>query len=419
MSARGALARTLARVWFRKLAVEGPSLPPGPVLLVLNHPNGLLDPLVPLALLEPGPRFLAKATLWNLLPLRPLLALFRPIPVHRAQDGPDGRPDPAATAATFRTVFAAWEAGERVAIFPEGISHGEAGLAPLKTGAARMVLGSAGPVSLVPAGLVYGRRQTHRHSVLLRLGEPIDCGDLVGRQDPEAVRTLTGRIRAALLPLTVHDADAGRLALAESLAWLLAEGPRSRADLEAQRARVRQILDRLRTLDEVGLGDLQERVAAAKAWLRSRGVRPDQVGQAYPWTTVGAWAPGALLRLGTAALLAPLALAFWPPYAVLGWLVRRLTDDLDQTATFKLLGGLLFHPLWAGGLAVLGWLWAGPAGLLAGVLTLPGALMSLPVLEGLREDLQAVRAFLHRHDPAVPSLLEARAELLVAFPELG
>ena len=35
------------------------------------------------------------------------------------------------------------------------------------------------------------------------------------------------------------------------------------------------------------------------------------------------------------------------------------------------------------------------------------------------EDIQAIRGFLRRRDPAVPALLEARRELLEAFPELG
>lgn len=81
-------AHVLARLWFRTLQREGPALPPGPVLLVLNHPNGLLDPLIATALLDPPPRFLAKATLWKIWPLKPFLRLFNLIPVQRPQTVP-------------------------------------------------------------------------------------------------------------------------------------------------------------------------------------------------------------------------------------------------------------------------------------------------------------------------------------------
>jgi hypothetical protein len=40
------------------------------------------------------------------------------------------------------------------------------------------------------------------------------------------------------------------------------------------------------------------------------------------------------------------------------------------------------------------------------------------VLERAQEDLQALRGFLRRRDPAAPALVEARAQLLEAFPQL-
>ena len=45
--------------------------------------------------------------------------------------------------------------------------------------------------------------------------------------------------------------------------------------------------------------------------------------------------------------------------------------------------------------------------------------MGRPILERATEDLQAVRGFLRRHNPAAPERLEARRQLLEAFPELG
>ena len=410
-------ARLLGRIWFRALRREGPALPPGPCLILLNHPNGLLDPLAAAALLDRRAGWLAKATLWKIAPLRHFLAAFRAIPVTRPKDG-------GATAESiqqcFRKVHEVFAQGGSVAMFPEGVSHTGADLAPLKTGAARIALSSPVPVFLVPAGLVYGDRATFRHSTLLRLGAPIPYTDLAVRgAEPESVNELTARIRSALKPLTLHDGDVRRLALAQDVAWLLAEAPGSRADMEALRSRVQALLPHLARLSEGALADLETQVHGVQAWLQSTGLRPDQVGHPYPWAEVGHWLPGAVLRLLLAGFLLIPGLLFWPPYRLAGWLAGRFTDEGDQVATLKLLAGMLLYPLWAillGLFAGLRWGW-GMAWLAPLALVATG--LGLPIRERAAEDRQAIRGFLRRRDPAVPQLLEARRQLLEAFPELG
>jgi 1-acyl-sn-glycerol-3-phosphate acyltransferase len=384
--------------------------------VLLNHPNGLLDPLAAAALLDQRSGWLAKATLWKIAPLRPFLAAFRAIPVTRPKDG---GATPESIQQCFHKVHEVLAKGGSVALFPEGISHTGADLAPLKTGAARIALSSPVPLIIVPAGLVYGDRAAFRHSVLLRLGPPIPFNDLVQQgPEPGAVTELTARIRAALKSLTLHDADVRRLALAQDIAWLLAEAPGSRADLEALRARVQALLPHLSRLGPEALASLEARVREAQAWLRAKGVRPDQVGHPYPWVEVSHWLPWVALRLLLAVLVLPCALPFWPVYRLVGWVATRATDELDVTATLKLMAGLLAFPFWtllltgAAG-RLLGW---GGVGLVLMAALL--AFVSLPLGERLAEDLQAVRGFLRRRDAAVPYLLEARRQLLEAFPEL-
>lgn len=412
---RSRIARFLGWIWFRDLRREGPGLPAGPCLILLNHPNGLLDPLAAAALLDRRAGWLAKSTLWKIAPLRPFLSAFRAIPVTRPKDG---GASPESIQQSFHEVHEVLARGRSVAMFPEGISHTNADLAPLKTGAARMALSSPVPVAIIPAGLVYGDRAAFRHSVLLRLGAPIPFADLAGKgAEPEAVAALTARIRAALRPLTLHDADVRRLALAQDLAWLMAEAPGSRVDLEALRARVQGLLSPLSRLPEASLEALETRVRAAQAWLRDKGLRPDQVGHPYVGAEVLRWLPGAAARLALAAALLGPVLLFWPPYRLVGWMAGRFTEEGDQTATLKLLGGALVHPLWALLLAAAGLRWGWAAALLP-PLALLALGVGLPHLERAAEDLQAIRGFLRRRDPAVPALLEARRQLLETFPEL-
>ena len=132
------LARLLVRVFFRRIDVEGAERMPAdrPLVLVANHVNGLVDGLVLMAVLPRYPRFLGKATLYRILPLAPFLHLAGVVPVHRAKDA-EGASGRAVTRndAAFRTSRELLAAGGLVAVFPEGISHDEARLQPLRTGA--------------------------------------------------------------------------------------------------------------------------------------------------------------------------------------------------------------------------------------------------------------------------------------------
>ena len=414
MKAAQALSRLLGAIWFRRMRVEGPALPEGPVLLLLNHPNALMDPLVAAALLPRTPRFVAKATLWKQPVLRPFLALFDPIPVHRAQEGGDAD----ATAKTFAAVHEAFRRGDIVGLFPEGISHGMPDLAPLKTGAARLALSFEGALSVVPAGLVYGERRLFRQGVLLRVGAAVPFEDLkAGGLEPDNVRAFTTRLREALKPLTLHGGEAERLKLAQNLAWLLAEEPSAVSDLEAFRRRVQGLLPKLEAMTAEDRRRLRRRVRAAQRWLRAHGLRPDQVGHPYPFQEVAAWIPRAGLRLLLAPLLRPFALLFAPPVWIVDRAVRALAREVDMVATTGLLAGLLFLAVWTGLGAWLlhhgGWPWW-----LAPLAWIP-AFLGLRLFERLREDVQAVRGFRARRAKAAPRLLEAKRMLLEAFPELG
>ncbi len=415
-AARTRFAQVLARLWFRSLQVRGESAHGGATLWVLNHPGGLLDALVAASGLEDAPRFLGKATLWKVPILRPLLAVFDAIPVHRRTDGDVG---PDATARTFAAVHAVFAAGGSVAIFPEGISHGFRDLAPLKTGAARMLLSSPCPVRVVPAGLIYGERERFRHSVLLRVGEPIDFDDLRAEgPTPAAVATLTARIRAALLPLTLHGPDDDAQRMAEQLAWLLAEGPRPREPLEGVHARVQILASRLRSADASLRADIEARIETATRALAAAGLRPDQLGFHYSTEVVVRWLPGFLGRLALAPLLLPVGLWFWPAYRITGVVIDRIALDIDVQGTYKFLLGLVLLPAWLAATLVLAAVVAGGWGVLAAGLAGLLAFVVLPLAERTGEDLQAIRGFLRSRDPQLAAFVAEREALLTAFPEL-
>ncbi len=215
------LASLLTHVFFRHVEVEGAENLPrqGPLIVLANHNNGLVDGLLLMTTLRRYPRFLGKSTLFRIVPLRPFLKLAGVVPVYRRSDGEgassaeSGVPQapalvPAAPAgispgadrneASFRTSRQLLARGGVVALFPEGISHNEPDLQPLRTGAARIALsaadeGTAG-LATVAVGLVYDAKATFRSRALVRIGTPRPVAPWIDgyREDPRAaVREMT------------------------------------------------------------------------------------------------------------------------------------------------------------------------------------------------------------------------------------
>src|ERR1051325_11088448 len=179
-----AIAGVALRWYYRDIQVEGLERIPRqrPLLLVVNHPNALVDALLVGWVVPRRVLITAKSTLFT----NPFAALFLRwfgvLPLRRASDEvrrADGQPlDAARNLDTFRAVHDALAGGGTVLIFPEGRTPEEPALAPLKTGAARMALHArdAGDVlglAVVPIGLVFERKEAPRSRVLVQIGEPI------------------------------------------------------------------------------------------------------------------------------------------------------------------------------------------------------------------------------------------------------
>ena len=106
----------------------------------------------------------------------------------------------------FRACRTLLAQGGLVGVFPEGISHDEARLQPLRTGAARIALGAAFDdgvtgVETVAVGLVYDDKARFRSHALVRIGGPEgieDCRAAYEEDPIVAVRSLTDRLARQL-----------------------------------------------------------------------------------------------------------------------------------------------------------------------------------------------------------------------------
>lgn len=198
----------------------------GAAIVVANHISRFDPAVLAHYLIWQGrrwPRALGKAELWKVPVLGWLARSSGQIPVERGTE----RAKDALVHAE-----AALASGECVVIYPEGTVTGDPQTWPmtLRPGAARLALRTGAPV--IPVGqwgahfVLPGKTATWprlwpKHTMTLRMGDPVDLSDLVGREDRQAQLIASARIREAIValvaqirgeepPQEVYDIRAGR-----------------------------------------------------------------------------------------------------------------------------------------------------------------------------------------------------------------
>ena len=341
------------RIFFSRIEVEGGTRLPSDraMLFVLNHPNGLVDPLVLLCFAPRRVSFLAKEPLFRLPVIGAIVRALDALPVYRTMDNADPRKN-AETFAQARTILAR---GGAIGMFPEGTTHSDSRLRPLKTGAARIALGAAAgedakPMAIVPAGLYYTNKGTFRSKALLVFGAPIDVPALPSAADPprEAVNALSKRIREGLLDVTVNAADD------EALAWVARaqrifsapqDGTGALASEFALRRRFVEGFEAYGRIMPARLLALEQRIAAYEQETARFGVVPDRIPLEAEDTERVARQEGILSLLAGPAALG--ALVHWPLYRFIGWVSNRFVAPRDSTvvSTVKLCASMVAYPL--------------------------------------------------------------------------
>ncbi|PRY06056.1 1-acyl-sn-glycerol-3-phosphate acyltransferase [Pontibacter ummariensis] len=199
-------------VFFRKLEVHNRALMPdkGPLLVVSNHPNTFMDPIVTASLLRQPVFFLAKGTVFGSKLQNWILRQMHLIPIHRREDNPE---QAISNEEAFAASFQALHQQKTLLIFPEGNSFNQRRLRKIKTGTARIALGAEAEspqalgIKILPVGLNYSAPTRFRSDVFINVGQPIQVADYLAayRQDgPAAVLALTEEIRHRLERLIIH-----------------------------------------------------------------------------------------------------------------------------------------------------------------------------------------------------------------------
>jgi 1-acyl-sn-glycerol-3-phosphate acyltransferase len=177
----------------------------GPLLIAVNHQNALVDSLIASWVVPRTIAMTAKATLVDNPLVALLFRILHVVPLRRASDevGSSNRfpIDRARNREAFSEIVDLLRRGGAVLIFPEGKSHNEFGLEPLKSGLARLALqardkGSVKRIRILPLGLVFEDKGTPGSAVGARIGEPIEMDTWRGTDHNVLTEEIAVRLRA-------------------------------------------------------------------------------------------------------------------------------------------------------------------------------------------------------------------------------
>ena len=418
-----ALGRLALRWFYRDVEVVGMERLPasGPALLASNHPNALVDALVIGCTLRRPVTLTAKATLLDNPMTRGLLRVAGVVPLRRASDdarsGAGGILDPSRNAHAFAAVLDVLGNDGIVLLFPEGKSHSDPELAPLKTGLARIALMARDErrlaVPVIPVGLTFERKWEPRSRVLMHVGTPIPVES--DEPNADAVASLTQRVNAGLREVTLNfptTDDARRvLAVSATLAEVLDEFRPLRAPdpplAESVRVaqRINAITPRLAELEPLVLNRVErflERFTEFERLVRSNRIAASDVQMA---TGIGPGARFVVRELAIGALAGPLALwgrvNHWLPVRIARSLALRRSHTPDEPAMNTIVSGLvLVLAFYSAQTALVSWAFGWIAAV-AYAISLPvSATWDFRYADRVRRAVARVRTYLRfRRDP--------------------
>jgi 1-acyl-sn-glycerol-3-phosphate acyltransferase len=217
----------IALHWFyRDIRIVGDEKIPGrgPLLIAVNHQNALVDSLIAGWIMPRPITMTAKATLVDNPFVAALFRMVGVVPLRRVSDevrkASGAAHDASRNSSAFREILMTLSKRGAVLIFPEGKSHNETGLEPLRSGLARLALQARDEQKIVglrilPVGLVFEDKATPGSGVDVQVADTIEM-DTWNGNDPSALTAeIAKRLRSvsekAVSPVTPPEPSKERL----------------------------------------------------------------------------------------------------------------------------------------------------------------------------------------------------------------
>jgi 1-acyl-sn-glycerol-3-phosphate acyltransferase len=367
----------LVNLFFRRIELTGVDHVPktGGGILVAWHPNGLLDPALIVSYFPRQVVFGARHGLFEWPLVGRLMRALGTVPIYRASDlrGADDEARRKANRESLDALARAVCEGKFAALFPEGVSHDDPFLQELKTGAARLYYrarqlcaGRSAPV-IIPVGLHYDDKTSFRSDALVEFHPPLEISrellSPIAEGDDETLRTRSADLTRSLEPVlreVTHATESWELNRLMNRVRTLVRAERAKragvslkapdmAERTLGMARVWKAYYTRLTTDPERVQELLDRVSAYDRALQAAKLEDDDLDQPPPieskWLPLLLGVQSAFVFLVFPPVLLMGLLINAAPYFVIDSLARLGSKQYKDTATIKLLAGLLLFPL--------------------------------------------------------------------------
>lgn len=352
------------RMYYREIKVvnRGYLQETGPMIIIANHPNTLMDAWIMGYINKRRVYFMAKATFFNSPLKRKLLGALGMIPINRQSDGATVG---VSNKDSFEACYQLLERGDVLVVFPEGTSYLERQLRALKTGTARIALEvekrNLGQLNLkvVPVGLNYVAADSFRGRVMVHVAKPITLETYWKQFDVDqggASKELTERFRTELSRVFISMDNDIKEHLGEQLRFLYdTRYQREKNGVQSTISFLKSINERLDAFALTApwkVAEIQLLTDELITRLNSFGIRPDYLDRSFrAGLYTRQFIQSIIFIVGTAPMFFIGFLTHVLPYVAIGKWVPRITKEVEYHAPITVLLGLVAYPI-----TYIGWL---------------------------------------------------------------
>jgi 1-acyl-sn-glycerol-3-phosphate acyltransferase len=197
--------------FFRKVVIRNKHKIPRdrPVIIVANHQNALLDPVVLCVASHRQLNWLTRADVFKNKQVSAFLHRINMMPVYRERDRVADLHD--RNNAIFNECYRRMHRNAIIGIFPEGTHRGKKQLVPLKKGLARLVIGAYDSgvrnLCILPVGLDYQSFYEPQQDLMVTFGDVIEVESVLKAEPQNHAKLhaeITQLVHEALTRVMIH-----------------------------------------------------------------------------------------------------------------------------------------------------------------------------------------------------------------------
>ena len=349
-------------IFYRKKVVSGLEniSNSGPLIIAVNHPNTLLDPLLIASLVKRKVGFLANASIFSNRIVSSIFNYFQVIPVYRKKDVKPGEIQD--NSQSFRKCYEFLDNNGALLIFPEGTSVNELKLRDIKTGTARIAFAYEadrcfpGTLNINTVTLSYSDSLSFRSMVSVIVNPSFKVKEyhsLWEKDSMEAVKTFTGRIQKEMegqITLT-HDKKQEKAVLQVQKFYIEYLDPSMSRYIDPARSFEfrRKLAERVRDLqneDPLLYNNLETQFDDFFNRLKDLKITPGFVRSSFLEKNKSIVLMAYFIQL---TLLFPFyilgLITNYVPYKIPAWIFKVLKPDIEYQSSIYMITGMIVFPL--------------------------------------------------------------------------